>query len=125
MNEHTHYTYVHSPTHTQIHIQIHTHTHTHTLTRTHTHTHTHSHTPGAGEDYVTVSMDLTFGPNTTEQCHLLLLVQDLRCEESMSESFGVRLSSTENGITAVQDSASVVIYDAPDCSEQPCIYHTS
>ena len=72
---------------------------------------------GAGEDYVSVSEVLVFGPNSTEQCQLVLLVQDDRCETSMTESFGIRLSSTENGRTAVQDSASVVIYDSSECSE--------
>ncbi|CAI8016676.1 FRAS1-related extracellular matrix protein 2, partial [Geodia barretti] len=72
-------------------------------------------TARAGEDYVSVSRDLSFGPNVTQQCQLLLLVQDSRCEATMTESFGLKLTSTENGRTAIQDSASVVIYDSPEC----------
>ena len=66
---------------------------------------------------MSVSEELTFGPSSTQQCRLLLLVEDSNCETTMTESFGVRLASTENGVTAVQDSATVVIYDAPECSE--------
>ena len=66
---------------------------------------------------MSISEELTFGPSSTQQCRLLLLVEDSNCETSMTESFGVRLASTENGVTAVQDSATVVIYDAPECSE--------
>ena len=72
----------------------------------------------AGEDYVSVSQDLTFGPDSSQQCVLILLTQDSVCEGSMTETFGVRLSSTETSSnTAVQDSASVVIYDASECSK--------
>jgi hypothetical protein len=72
-------------------------------------------TARAGEDYVSVSRDLSFGPNVTQQCQLLLLVQDSNCEATMTESFGLKLTSTENGRIAIQDSASVVIYDSPEC----------
>ena len=67
---------------------------------------------------MSVSTELTFGPNSTQQCQLLLLVQDARCEANMTENFGIRLSNTENGRTAVQDSATVVIYDASECSKR-------
>ena len=66
---------------------------------------------------MSVSRDLSFGPNVTQQCQLLLLVQDSHCEATMTESFGLKLTSTENGRIAIQDSASVVIYDSPECSE--------
>ena len=74
------------------------------------------HTSGAGEDYVAVSQNLTFGPDTTQSCLLVLLVQDGVCEVNMTESFEVRLMDSENGAT-IQDTAYVVIYDAAECSE--------
>ena len=74
------------------------------------------HTSGAGEDYVSVSQNLTFGPDATQNCLLVLLVQDGVCEANMTESFEVRLMDSENGAT-IQDRAYVVIYDAAECSE--------
>jgi hypothetical protein len=68
----------------------------------------------AGEDYVSVSQNLTFGPATTQNCLLVLLVQDAVCESTMTESFGVKLTNSESGST-VQDTALVVIYDAAEC----------
>ena len=62
-------------------------------------------------------MDLEFGPDSPTRCELILLVQDRECESTMTESFGVRLMSRGSGFMAVQDEASVVIYDASDCSE--------
>ena len=66
---------------------------------------------------MSVSRDLEFGPGTLTQCEVVRLVQDNVCEDTMTESFGVRLISTEDGFTAVQDRATIVIYDASDCSE--------
>ena len=66
---------------------------------------------------MSVSRELEFGPETLTQCEVIHLIQDNVCEDTMTESFGVRLSSTGNGITAVQDRASIVIYDASECSE--------
>ena len=63
-----------------------------------------------------MSQNLTFGPDTTQNCLLVLLVQDMVCESNMTESFGVRLKNNENEAT-VQDTAYVVIYDAAECSE--------
>lgn len=65
---------------------------------------------------MSISQDLTFRPDSTRECVVVLLVQDEVCESTMTESFGVRLTNRENGNT-VQDTATVVIYDASECSE--------
>ena len=70
-------------------------------------------TSGAGEDYVSISQNLEFGPSTTRQCLLVLLIQDGVCETTMTERFEVQLTNQNT----VQDVASVVIYDASECSE--------
>ena len=54
-----------------------------------------------------------FGPTTTRQCLLVLLIQDGVCETTMTERFEVRLKNQDT----VQDVASVVIYDASECSK--------
>ena len=64
---------------------------------------------------MSVSSNLTFGPDTTQQCVLVLLVQDRVCESTMTESFGVRLTSMGSR-PAEQDTTNVVIYDSPECS---------
>ena len=74
---------------------------------------------------MSVSQNLTFGPATTQNCLLVLLVQDAVCESTMTESFGVKLTNGESGST-VQDTALVVIYDAAECSKcsatHSCVY---
>lgn len=62
---------------------------------------------------MSISQNLVFGPTTTRHCLLVLLVQDRVCEATMTEKFEVKLKNQDT----VQDVASVVIYDAVECSE--------
>ena len=67
----------------------------------------------AGVDYVSVTQNLTFGPASMQQCFPVLLVQDRVCETTMTERFYLMLTNSQTVI----DTASVVIYDAPECSK--------
>ena len=62
---------------------------------------------------MSVAQNLTFGPASTQQCFPVLLIQDRMCETTMTERFDLTLTNSQTVI----DTASVVIYDAPECSK--------
>ena len=69
------------------------------------------HTASGEQDFVTHSVDLTFGPGITEQRVNITIIDDIRLEHDEQFDSFVSLTVADSAVTLSPDQASITIID--------------